>query len=172
MKSSTRRGHAPDNRHRNELKLVLWGAAAFALGAIGTILWPVAFPDDPEKTVKVYWTHDCECAALWMADLRAAGFEVRDFELESLTGQRARLGVPKSLHGCHTAQMLSYFVEGHVSAQALQRIANERPLALGFAYARPAAAENERLYAFPPQGEAIDWGDGVTAGAAVITHGI
>lgn len=172
MKSAARQWRGASNEARKELKLVLWGGAAVALGAVITIMWPLVFPGRPEKTVRVYWTHDCDCAASWMAELRASGFTVRDFELESISVQRARLGVPKSLHGCHTAELLSYFVEGHVSAEELHRIATEQPRALGFAYVRPSAAENERLYMFPPQGAAIDWNGEVKAGAAVITHGI
>lgn len=152
MKTSARPRRRRWDRSGRELKVVLGGGIAFAFGAVATILWPVAFPDDPEKTVRVYWTHDCDCVGHWMTELRAAGFAVRDFELESLSGVRARLDVPKALHGCHTGELLSYFVEGHVAPAELQRIVGERPLAKGFAYVRPSAAEHEQLYRFPMQG--------------------
>lgn len=84
-----------------------------------------------EKTVAVYRTHGCTCALSWAADLRASGFEVRVLELSSLNRVRATLHVPPRLNGCHVARYLDYFVEGHVPALAIARLAADRPSAWG-----------------------------------------
>jgi hypothetical protein len=54
-------------------------------------------------------------------------------ETTDLDGVKTRLGVPADLAACHTAQVASYLVEGHVPAIALKRFLNEKPNALGLA---------------------------------------
>ena len=46
---------------------------------------------------------------------------------------KARLGVPKNLHACHTAEIDAYAIEGHVPAGAIRRLLEERPRVKGLA---------------------------------------
>ncbi len=46
---------------------------------------------------------------------------------------KSRLGVPQDLWACHTAEISGYVIEGHVPADALQRLLQERPVAVGLA---------------------------------------
>ena len=46
---------------------------------------------------------------------------------------KVRLGVPRDLASCHTAQVGGYVVEGHVPAGALKRLLAERPQGTGLA---------------------------------------
>lgn len=55
------------------------------------------------------------------------------FEPETLRPTRAALHTPESLHGCHVAEFMGYFVEGHAPAAALRRLAAEHPIANGIA---------------------------------------
>lgn len=127
---------------RRRLVVQLWIVLAFALlmGAIAGIIagWDRLFPVAPEQLVTIYWTHDCRCAAPWIRSLEADGFRVRDFELETLGPIRRGLGTPKSLRGCHVAAFMGYFVEGHVRADTLRRLAQEHPGARGVVLAGDA----------------------------------
>lgn len=88
-----------------------------------------------DKMVAVYRTHGCVCAFSWVDDLRAAGFVVRVLEVPALDRVRAMLHTPPSLEGCHVARYLGYFVEGHVAAPAIAKLAAERPIGWGLATA-------------------------------------
>lgn len=46
---------------------------------------------------------------------------------------RSRLGVPSDLAACHTAEVGGYLVEGHVPAEAINRMLQDRPEAAGIA---------------------------------------
>jgi hypothetical protein len=50
-----------------------------------------------------------------------------------LTEKKAELGVPARLASCHTAVIDGYLVEGHVPADVISRMLEERPDALGLA---------------------------------------
>jgi hypothetical protein len=52
---------------------------------------------------------------------------VEDPRLRLLHG----VGVPADLGGCHTSKVEGYVVEGHVPAEAVQRLVTERPAILG-----------------------------------------
>ena len=140
-----------------EVKRVLIGMGAFAFGAIVTLLWPTFFPDEPERVVVVYWTHDCPCAEAWMKSLRQAGYKVRDFEQFDLMNQRRVLKTPKSLRGCHLGSYLGYFLEGHVSPQVLIRLSQQRPVARGVGYIRDSENADDHLRLFSPEGRSLPW---------------
>lgn len=116
-------------------ELKIWLLIALLGGAIAGLLtaWEDLFPVPPDKLVKVYFTHSCRCAHPWAHTLEAEGFVVRMFEPESLRPTRAALQTPKGLRGCHVAEFMGYFVEGHVPAATLRRLVAEHPAALGVA---------------------------------------
>lgn len=126
--ASARRGRASFGR---QLRIVI--AATLLFGAIGAIVvnWEHLFPVDAERSVTVYRTHGCRCALTWADSLKAEGFVVRMFEYETLQYVRHSLHTPATLHGCHVASYLDYFVEGHVSPAALRELAAQRPTGLG-----------------------------------------
>ena len=46
---------------------------------------------------------------------------------------KRRLGVPIALESCHTALVEGYVIEGHVSADLIDRLLRERPQVVGLA---------------------------------------
>lgn len=120
-----------------ELKIWLLIALLGGLTAGLLTAWEELFPVPPDKLVKVYFTHSCRCAHPWAHTLEAEGFVVRMFEPETLRPTRAALHTPDGLRGCHVAEFMGYFVEGHVPAAALRRLAAEHPQALGVAMESP-----------------------------------
>lgn len=114
-----------------ELKTVLCIALPASTVAALILLWPLLFPVDPERLVEVAWKHQCTCAAGWIKSLRAEGFTVRDYEMDDISMMRRQWRVPDSIRGCHPASYLGYFLDGHISADALHRLAREHPHAIG-----------------------------------------
>lgn len=137
-----------EERARRELvgrlRLVAVIAVLAAAAAAVVSTWDRLFPVAPEKLLTVYWTHDCGCVFAWMASLESDGFIVRDFEIEDLRSVRHRLGTPGTLHGCHVAAFMEYFVEGHVRAAALRKLAIERPEARGVVLSADVSQHSSR----------------------------
>ena len=68
-----------------------------------------------------------------MGHLRAAGFEVKEQNVDALGPIKRRFGVPAALQSCHTAVVDPYVIEGHVPADLIQRLLRERPAVVGLA---------------------------------------
>ena len=114
-----------------ELKTTFWIALPVGAAAVLIVLWPKLFPVPPEQLVEVAWKHECSCATGWINSLRTEHFTVRDYELDDTSTLRAQWQVPDSIRGCHPATYLGYFLDGHISANTLHRLARERPQAIG-----------------------------------------
>jgi hypothetical protein len=94
---------------------------------------------------------NCGCCTGWVEHLRRAGFAVEVRDVPDVNRVRARLGVPADLAGCHTAQVSSYVMEGHVPASALRRFLNEKPNAKGLAVAgMPVGSPGMEVPNMPP----------------------
>jgi hypothetical protein len=77
--------------------------------------------------IVVYKTPACGCCGDWVTHMRAHGFEVSVVNVSSTQAAHERLGVPRRLGSCHTAQIGNYWVEGHVPADLVQRLVTEQP---------------------------------------------
>lgn len=100
----------------------LAGTAALAPGLLA----------QTRRQVEVWKDPDCGCCKDWVSHLEASGFQVKVHDSGN-TAARARLGVPESLGSCHTGQVGSYALEGHVPARDIWRLLKERPRAVGLA---------------------------------------
>mgnify|MGYP001143823547 CR=1 FL=1 len=140
-----RSAKAPQWSLAKQLRLVL--AVSVLVAAIAAIMigWEQLSPIPPERLVKVYRTHGCRCAFAWAKSLESEGFVVRVFEYETLAYVRTSLHTPSALRGCHVGAYLGYFIEGHVSPDALRRLAAQHPLALGLATQEAANGENTHV---------------------------
>jgi hypothetical protein len=65
--------------------------------------------------------------------LRAAGFPVKEQNVDALGPIKQRFGVPAALQSCHTAVVEPYVIEGHVPADLIQRLLRDRPAVVGLA---------------------------------------
>lgn len=107
-------------------------AAVLALGAASTGS-PAALPGGSDAVVTVYKSPSCGCCTKWVEYLQANGFEVKTVDLDDLSEIKAASGVPRQLQTCHTAVVGGYVVEGHVPADALQKLLKEQPKVSGIA---------------------------------------
>jgi hypothetical protein len=87
---------------------------------------------EPLPEVTVTKEPSCACCEAWVTHLRAAGFPVRVIEAP-VNPLKVRLGVPRTLFACHTAQVAGYVIEGHVPSAAITRLLAEKPAATGLA---------------------------------------
>ena len=88
---------------------------------------------DARPEVLVYKTPTCGCCSLWADHLREAGFEVETRDLNDLIPVKMDAGVPPRMSSCHTALIDGYVVEGHIPAEHVKRLLEERPDVVGIA---------------------------------------
>ena len=61
--------------------------------------------------------------------------EARDVSDSQLTTTKIQSGVPADLQTCHTAKVGGYVIEGHVPAEDIQRLLEDKPAIAGIAVA-------------------------------------
>ncbi len=81
----------------------------------------------------VFKDPNCGCCAAWVDHVRARGFQAEVRIEPQMARVKARLGVPVDLASCHTATVEGYAIEGHVPAEAIERLLRERPALAGIA---------------------------------------
>ena len=110
-------------------------AAAGAAGEVGATLAasPTATDADALPTALVYKTPSCGCCSLWVDHMREAGFEVDARDLNDIIPVKIDAGVPPRMSSCHTTLIDGYVVEGHIPAEHVKRLLEERPDVVGIA---------------------------------------
>ncbi|MDH3695089.1 MAG: DUF411 domain-containing protein [Gammaproteobacteria bacterium] len=97
---------------------------AFAIGFAGNIAHA--------ETITVYKTPTCGCCKGWVDYLRDEGFTVETIDMDVLTDIKAEHGLTdRRLMSCHTALVDGYVVEGHVPANDIRRLIEEKPDIVG-----------------------------------------
>ncbi|HYF23754.1 MAG TPA: DUF411 domain-containing protein [Caulobacteraceae bacterium] len=104
---------------------------AFLTLAAAAVALPATACAAPPRELVVHRTPWCGCCGGWVKHMRAAGFTVREVEVEDTAAIRARHGVADELSSCHTGVVGGYAVEGHVPAADVVRLLAERPKARG-----------------------------------------
>ncbi|CDZ51626.1 DUF411 domain-containing protein [Neorhizobium galegae] len=77
----------------------------------------------------------CGCCGAWASAYEASGFKVTTRNEDDMDAVKSGLGVPASVHGCHTATVDGYYLEGHVPLEAAEKLLRERPALAGLAVA-------------------------------------
>ena len=83
------------------------------------------------RDVTLYKNPQCGCCEEHAKYLRLHGYNVTVVPTHDLDRIKSDHGVPEPLYGCHTILVGGYVVEGHVSAEALDRLLRERPALRG-----------------------------------------
>lgn len=85
--------------------------------------------------ITVAKTSGCGCCVAWMEHVEEHGFRAEGENVAggALVRRKMDLGVPPEMASCHTAEVDGYVVEGHVPAEDIRRLLDERPDAIGLA---------------------------------------
>ncbi|MGH7998495.1 MAG: DUF411 domain-containing protein [Brasilonema sp.] len=84
-----------------------------------------------DQHATVYRSPDCTCCGGWIDHLKAHGFQIKDFPTPDIDAVKQKYNVPDNLASCHTAIVNGYVIEGHVPAQDIKRLLQEKPNVLG-----------------------------------------
>lgn len=108
------------------------GVAAVTLLASASAPAP-AVPAATVVQVTVFKDANCGCCKDWVEHLRTHGYQVTARDTSDVSGIKRAGRVPQRLYSCHTAFVNGYVVEGHVPAQDIQRMLDEKPRIAGIA---------------------------------------
>ena len=110
--------------------------AAIVTLVTGTLAAAIVVAQKPAPVVvDVVKSATCGCCMKWVEHMRQAGFDVKvkDLEQAALDKVKTDYGIPATAQSCHTARVAGYTVEGHVPADAVQRLLKEKPAVAGIA---------------------------------------
>jgi hypothetical protein len=83
--------------------------------------------------IRVWKSSTCGCCKAWVDHIRSSGFAPSVHDEEEMDQVKDELGVPTKVRSCHTAQVGSYLIEGHVPASDIRRVLRDRPKIAGLA---------------------------------------
>lgn len=83
--------------------------------------------------ITMYKSPTCGCCAEWGEHMKANGFVVTVRDIDNLAPIKTDAGVPGGLQSCHTAVVEGYVVEGHVPADLVKKMLQEKPRVVGIA---------------------------------------
>jgi hypothetical protein len=84
-------------------------------------------------TVVVYKSPTCGCCTKWVDHMKENGFVVVTHDVNDVTPMKQQLGVPMAHTSCHTAKVAGYAIEGHVPADLVRKMLNEKATFRGLA---------------------------------------
>lgn len=107
---------------------------AITISQASVVVNPSKYIQDKQTTleakvpnINVYRSPDCSCCGGWIDHLKTHGFSVQDFPTPDIEAVKQRYKVPDNLTSCHTAIVNGYVIEGHVPANDIKRLLQERP---------------------------------------------
>lgn len=84
----------------------------------------------------VYKSASCGCCKAWIAHMKQNGFSVTANDVDNMNPIKERVGIPAGMGSCHTGEVAGYFIEGHVPAEDVKRLLQEKPDAKGLTVPR------------------------------------
>lgn len=119
-----------------------------------------AVPAVSGETMTVYRSPSCGCCGGWIDYIKAKGYAAKVVMLDDMEPVKERLKVPEEMQSCHTAVIDGYVIEGHVPAEAVDKLLKDRPKVTGLSApgmpqgspGMSGAPEPFTVYAFGPDG--------------------
>ena len=101
--------------------------------ALSLTAWVAACQQAPRVyDMQVSRDTGCPCCHVWTELMEATGrFRVAMVDAPDLLAFKQKLGVPAGLRSCHTAVVETLVVEGHVPAEDILRLLEQRPVGVG-----------------------------------------
>jgi hypothetical protein len=107
--------------------------STFGAGAVLLVASRAVRASAAPVAMTVYKSPLCGCCGEWVKHVEGAGFTVKVVAVEDVTDINKSSGVPKELEACHTALVGSYVVVGHVPADLIHKMLDEKPKFTGIA---------------------------------------
>lgn len=126
MNSKRKQAHLSNPSKRWSIWL---GSLVAVLGALSLLLTQQTVAAD----IVVYKSPTCGCCGKWVEHMEKAGFSVDVENMSDVAPIKRELGVPGRMQSCHTAEVGDYIVEGHVPADLVKRMLDEKPDIRGLA---------------------------------------
>ena len=123
---------ANDTTASNDATVGSTNSATSAASAASAPLVPASAPS-ATLVMKVYKDPNCGCCKSWIEHLEKNGFKVEVMDMPDLSAVKTRYGVKQELQACHTGVVGNYTVEGHVPADLILKMINEKPAIAGLA---------------------------------------
>ncbi len=79
------------------------------------------------NTAEVYYSLSCGCCGNYIGYLRDSGIPIKPVQVQSTDQINNELNIPSNLRTCHTTKIGNYFVEGHIPAEAIKKLLEEKP---------------------------------------------
>lgn len=108
-------------------------ASVLLLAVAGFFVFVSPEASEAKTVMVVYKDPNCGCCANWIDHIRAAGIEVEVRDTRDMNQVKMQQGVSRDLSSCHTALIDGYVIEGHVPAEDVLRMLQERPEIKGLA---------------------------------------
>jgi hypothetical protein len=119
---------------KRSTQIVALAAALVTISFTTAAVRSVSSTPVPKKpTITVYKDPNCGCCKNWIAYLGKHGYTVDAKDTPNMTEIKRSLGVPDALTACHTAVVNGYLIEGHVSAEDIDRLLAQKPTIAGIA---------------------------------------
>jgi hypothetical protein len=90
-------------------------------------LWATGHQAEDSINIVVNRSPTCNCCAKWVEHLQNNNFKVEDIVTNDVQLIKDKNGVTKDLASCHTALVNGYVVEGHVPADDIKKLLNDKP---------------------------------------------
>ena len=84
-------------------------------------------------TATIFKSSGCGCCSIYSQYMGKKGFDVKVVDTDDLSSIINKYKIPASMQSCHTTVIGDYFVEGHVPAEAIQKMMTEKPDIAGIA---------------------------------------
>ena len=118
---------------KSSTKLVTIVAALSTLALTTAAVRERPHSDASKPTITVYKDPNCGCCKNWIQYLTRHGYRVDAKDTPDMPAIKRTLGVPEPLTACHTAVVGGYLIEGHVSAEDIDRLLAQKPKIAGLA---------------------------------------
>jgi hypothetical protein len=89
--------------------------------------------EDFNGKVKFYKSVSCGCCGIHSNYLKNKGLDIEVINMDDLSPIKEEQHVPSALQSCHTVVLGDYFIEGHMPAEAIEKLITEKPDIAGIA---------------------------------------
>lgn len=81
--------------------------------------------------IVVHRSPSCSCCGKWVEHLKQNGYQVQDNVTDDVQSVKNKSGVTPDIASCHTALVNGYVVEGHVPADDIKKLLQDKPPVTG-----------------------------------------